>query len=181
MVDPILNKVAVKPLDSATEQGLASPAKTGESKFDKVRARLQDESAQQVEIPPEVKQVSLEQKKVLEADLSKRREKMDTTSAHELFAVHMKHSKEGVEHLTNRVNDLPKTPAFEPFRKRLASIDAQYQSAGRLVNSAQGTENAGDLMKIQLHIYQLTENLELMSKVVEQVTSGVKSLLQTQV
>jgi len=31
-----------------------------------------------------------------------------------------------------------------------------------------------------LQMYQLSENLELMSKVVEQVTSGVKSILQTQ-
>lgn len=181
MVDPILNKLPVKPLDSATEQGVASPSKTGESKFDKVRSRLQDEQAESVEMPPEVKQVSLEQKKVLEAELSKRVEEMGTSSAQELFAVHMRRAKEGVEHLTNRVNALPKTPAFEPFRKRLASIDAQYQSAGRLMNSVQGTENAGDLMKIQMHIYQLTENLELMSKVVEQVTSGVKSIFQTQV
>jgi hypothetical protein len=36
-------------------------------------------------------------------------------------------------------------------------------------------------MKVQMQMYQLTENLELMSKVVEQVTSGVKSILQTQV
>jgi hypothetical protein len=35
-------------------------------------------------------------------------------------------------------------------------------------------------MKIQMQMYQLGENLELMSKVVEQVTSGVKSILQTQ-
>jgi len=181
MVDPILSKVPVKPLDSATEQGAANPSKTGESKFDKVRARLLDEKAQQVEIPPEVKQVSLEQKKVLQADLSKRLDQTGPASVHELFTVNMTRAKEGVENLTKRVNALPKTPAFEPIRNRLASIDAQYQSAGQLVNSVQGTESPGDLMKVQMQMYQLTENLELMSKVVEQVTSGVKSILQTQV
>jgi hypothetical protein len=36
------------------------------------------------------------------------------------------------------------------------------------------------MMKVQMQMYQLTENLELMSKVVDQVTSGVKSILQTQ-
>lgn len=180
MVDPIVSKAAVKRLDSATEQSASSPSKTGESKFDKVRARVLDKQAEVV-IPPEVKQVSLQQQKVLEAHLSKRLERKGAISAPELFAMDMKRAKAGVGHLTDRVNALPKTPAFEPFRKRLASIDQQYQSAGNLVNSVGGTQNPGDLMKVQMQMYQLTENLELMSKVVEQVTSGVKSILQTQV
>ena len=180
MVDPIVGK-AVKSLDSATEQGAAGPAKTGESKFDKVRSRLLDEQAERTEIPPEVKQVSAEQQKALQADLSQRIEKMGTTSPADLFATHLTQAKQGMEHLTNRVNALPKTPAFEPFRQRLASIDAQYQQAGQLLSSLDGGQSPGDLMKIQVQMYQLTENLELMSKVVEQVTSGVKSLLQTSV
>ena len=180
MVDPIVSK-AVKSLDSATEQGVSTPDKTGESKFDKVRARLLDEQAERTEIPPEVKQVSPDQQKALQADLSQRVERMGTTSPTDLFTANMTRAKEGVEHLTNRVHALPKTPAFEPFRQRLASIDAQYQQAGQLVSSLDGKQSPGDLMKIQLQMYQLTENLELMSKVVEQVTSGMKSILQTQV
>ncbi len=180
MVDPVVGK-AVKSLDSATAEGAAGPAKTGESKFDKVRSRLLDEQAEHAEIPPEVKQVSADQQKALQADLSQRVEKMGTTSPADLFAVNLTQAKAGVQHLTNRVNALPKTPAFEPFRQRLASIDAQYQQAGQLVGSLDGKQSTGDLMKIQLQMYQLTENLELMSKVVEQVSSGVKSILQTQV
>lgn len=180
MVDPIISKASAKPLNSATEEGAASPLKTTESKFDKVRTRLQDEQAQQVQIPPEIKQVPPEQKKALQADLSRRIEKTKTMSPHEVFGVDMKRAKERVEHLTSRVNTLPRTSAFEPFRNRLASIDAQYKSAGQLVNSLKSTENPRDLMKVQMQMYQLTENLELMSKVVEQVTSGMKSILQTQ-
>jgi hypothetical protein len=32
-----------------------------------------------------------------------------------------------------------------------------------------------------MQMYQLTQNIELLSKVVEQVSSGVKTVLQTQV
>ena len=49
------------------------------------------------------------------------------------------------------------------------------------MNSVKSSESPGDLMKVQMQMYQLTENLEMMSKVVEQVSSGVKSVLQTQV
>jgi hypothetical protein len=180
MVDTVVGK-AVTSLDSATEQGAAGSAKTGESKFDKVRARLLDEQAERTEIPPEVKQVSADQQKVLQAELAQRVEKMGTTTPSELFATNITQAKEGVERLTSRVNALPKTAAFEPIRQRLASVDAQYRQAGDLLSSLDGTQSQGDLVKIQLQMYQLTENLELMSKVVEQVSSGVKSLLQTQV
>jgi hypothetical protein len=179
MVDPIISKVPAKPLDSVGGQGEGGLPKTGESKFDKVRARLQDEQADQVKLPPEVKQVSTQQKKVLEADLTKRLGQPGANSVQKTFAVDMKRAKLQVDQLTTRVNALPKTPAFEPLRQRLTSIDSQFQSAGKLVHSLKGTESPSELMKVQVQMYQLTENLELMSKVVEQATSGVKSLLQT--
>jgi hypothetical protein len=180
MVDPIVSKTTAKPITSATEDGGASPLKTSESKFDKVRTRLQDEQAQQLQIPPEVKQISPEQKKVLQADLSKRLEGTKGTSPHEVFGVDMKRAKDKVANLTTRVNSLPKTSAFDPIRSRLTSIDSQFKSTGQLLDSLKSTENPRDLMKIQMQMYQLTENLEMMSKVVEQVTSGTKSILQTQ-
>ena len=182
MADPILSKVGSKPLDSVTEQsgaGTGAP-KTGESKFDKVRAQMRAEDTQAPNLPPEVNDVSMQQKKVLQADLTKRIEQMGVTSPHQLFAVDMKRAKDGIQHLTTRVEALPKTPAFEPLRQRLTSIDAQFQAAGKLVNHAGSSGNPADMMKVQMQMYQLTENLELMSKVVDQVTSGVKSILQTQ-
>ena len=92
----------------------------------------------------------------------------------------MKRAQDGVQQLSNRVNGLPKTPAFEPFRQRLASIDEQYRATGQLVNSTASSDNPKDLLKIQVQLFQMTENLELMSKVVDQVTSGMKTILQTQ-
>jgi len=180
MVDSVVGK-AVKSLDSATEQATAGSAKSGESKFDKVRSRLLDEHAERTEIPPEAKQVPPEQQKVLQADLSQRIDKLRTTSPSELFGTHLTQAKQGIEDLGHRVHALPKTPAFEPFRQRLASIDSQYQQAGQLVSSLDGKQSPADLMQIQLQMYQLSENLEIMSKVVEQVTSGMKTIFQTQV
>jgi hypothetical protein len=177
MVDPTINSVRGKGISPAGEQD-QGPAKTQESKFDKVRSRLQDEQAAKVDVPPEAKQVSLQQKKVLETQLSKR---LETTKPNQVFGPDMKRAKEGVAQLTTRVNALPKTPAFEPFRDRLTSIDNQFQQTGKLVNSIKGTESPQELMGIQTKLYQMSENLELMSKAIEQLTSGVKSILQTQV
>lgn len=179
MIDPIVSKLPSSGLDSVAKQGEASPVKVGESKFDQVRAQLLDQQAKQVELPPEVKQVPFEQQNTLKTELARQLEKSNG-SPQELFSVRMKRTSQRISQLTTRVNSLPKTPGFEPLRQRLASIDHQYQSAGKLVSSMGQSANPADLMKAQMQMYQLTENLELMSKVVEQVTSGVKSVLQTQ-
>lgn len=179
MVDSIANAAASKVVDAAGGTDKASSPKTGESKFDRVRTELQDKTAQQVEMPPEVKQVSPQQQKVLQADLSSQLIKGATPN--QIFGVNMKRAKDGVQQLTQRVNALPKTPAFQPFRDRLTSIDSQFQAAGKLVSSIKGGETPQQLLKVQMSMYQLAENMELMSKVVEQVTSGMKTVLQTQV
>jgi len=181
MLDPFVSRAVPKSTDSVAKSTEQSPVKLGESKFDQVRSRLLDEQAAQVKLPAEVKQVPPGQESGgREANLKTQMETSGANSAHKVLSVNMKHAKERIEQLTTRVNTLPKTAAFEPFRERLASIDNQYHSAGKLMNSIQGSTNPGDLMKVQMQMYQLTENLELMSKVVEQVTSGVKSILQTQ-
>lgn len=178
MVDPVVSKAITTPASATTDQGAANPVKVGESKFDKVRASLQQSQATNVSLPPEVKQVSPEQKQILQADLNHR---LKTTSSPQIFSADMKNAGNSLQQLTLRVNALPKTSAFDPVRQRLASIDSQFQATGRLVNSVKGTESPAQLMKIQMQMYQLSENLELTSKVVDQVTSGVKSILQTQI
>lgn len=177
MVDPVVSKAITTPASAGTDQGAASPVKVGDSKFDKVRASLQQSQATNVNLP-EVKQVSPEQKQILQADLNNR---LKTTSSQQIFSADMKNASNSFQHLALRVNALPKTSAFDPLRQRLASIDSQFQTTGRLVNSVKGTESPAELMKIQMQMYQLSENLELTSKVVDQVTSGVKSILQTQI
>lgn len=180
MVDPIVSKVPAKSVNNLGDEGGAPGIKTGESKFDKVRARLQEEQAGSVQMPPEVKQVSPEQTKVLQAQLDHRVQRAKSTSAPELYGADLKQAKARLDTLTSRVNALPKTPALDPLRQRLTSVDNQFQSAGKLIDSLNGPQSPTDLMKVQLQMYQMTENLELMSKVVEQVSSGVKSILQTQ-
>jgi hypothetical protein len=181
MVDPIASKAVAKPLSSVAEQHGAETLKQGESKFDRVRSRLLDEQAARVQMPKEAGPASVEQQKALKAELTSRLEKGGNEAATRMFTSRVQEAQRNITHLNKRVDALPKTPAFDPLRQRLARVDDQFRTAGQMVNSLRGTESPGDLMKIQVQMYQLTENLEIMSKVVEQVTSGVKSILQTQI
>ena len=180
VIDPVVSKVSSNGLDPSVKPGSTSPAKLGDSKFDQVRSRLLNEQSSQVELPPEVKQISPEQQNALKTELTKHLETNGVGSAQQFLGVRMKQAAQGISQLTNRVNALPKTPAFDPLRQRLAGIDQQFQSTGKLVNSIGQSANPAELLKVQMQMYQMTENVELMSKAVEQVTSGVKSVLQTQ-
>ena len=177
MVDAISKTGASKVLDIAGGQDGSAAPKTGQSKFDKVRAGLQQK--EQVELPPEVKQVSLAQQNALRTEMSKNVAK--GADPKRVLATDLQNVKQKADLVTKRISALPKTPAFQPLRDRLLSIDTQFQNAGKLLNSIKGGESPQQLLKVQMGMYQLSENVELMSKAVEQVSSGMKNILQTQV
>jgi hypothetical protein len=59
-------------------------------------------------------------------------------------------------------------------------IEQQYQKSGDLIGRVKNMDPQS-LLKAQVQLYQLSENMELLSKVVEQMTSGVKTIMQTNV
>lgn len=179
MVDAISKAGAGKVLDVAGGQDGSAAPKTGQSKFDKVRASLEQKQAQQVEVPPEVKQVSVPQQNALKVQMSNHLAK--GSDPKRVLSTELQQVKHKADMLNKRVSALPKTPAFQPLRDRLLSIDTQFQNAGKLLSSIKGGESPQELLKVQMSMYQLSENVELMSKAVEQVSSGMKNILQTQV
>jgi hypothetical protein len=62
----------------------------------------------------------------------------------------------------------------------LTSIATQVQQTGQLINNMKDTDPQS-LLNVQMQMYQMSQNVEIMSKVVDQVNSGVKTVLQTQV
>jgi len=182
MADPIISKGAVRAITPKQDFGTAATEKGGPSKFDQIRSNLQDDRLNvPYNLPPQVTQVSGQQTRILESDLRKRMQAGRSRSPREVFKVDMKRTQVSMEGLTRQVNALPKTSAFDPIRQRLNTIEANFKATGELVNGLAGTNNPRDLLKVQVQIYQMTQNIELVSKVVEQVNSGIKSILQTQV
>ena len=179
-MNPVVNKTVAKTVEP--KQDLGSVQQKGQpSKFDKVRVQLQDQQAGSLQLPPEVTQVSMQQKKVLESQLRKRLAHAKPGDAPQMFKVDMQKARTGLNNLTQRVNALPKVPAFDALRNRLVKIESGFNETGKLVNGLGKADSPRDLLKVQMQMYQLTQNMELVSKVVEQVSGGIKSILQTQV
>ena len=93
----------------------------------------------------------------------------------------MQQSKVQLERLQARVDRLPKGSAAESVKKRLAFIEDKFQASEKVLQGLKGMDSPRDLLKLQMEMYMVTQNIEIVSKVVEQTTGGIKQVMQTQV
>jgi hypothetical protein len=82
--------------------------------------------------------------------------------------------------LKARAATIKPTSAAEALQNRLDLLNAQFRVLGNHLEQSAAKNDPVQLLKLQNDIYQLDEELELVSKVVDQATSGVRALLQTQ-
>ena len=183
MANPIIQKTAIKTVVPGQDMGVQPTQKTGASKFDQVREKLQTQQASQTEMDPDpiVTRVSAEQKRVLEADLRRKLQGTRPSDPKQIFRPEFENARVSLQDLNQRVSALPKTPAFEPVRNRLASVEAHFKSTDKLLSNLGNLDNPRELMKIQIQMYQLTQNMEILSKFVDFSSQTVKQLLQVNV
>ncbi|MBV9508143.1 MAG: hypothetical protein JO323_24390 [Acidobacteriia bacterium] len=181
MADPTIVRTGVNKVASATDTSQASQGvdKTGPSKFDQIRTQLAQKVSTDLKLPPPA-QISEQQKTQLESELRKRLTGTTAGNAGQFFGVQRKNTQLQIQNLSSAVSKLPSDSSFTPIRERLRSIETQFQNSGTLINNTQDM-NPQSLLKVQMQMYQLSENVELLSKVVDSVNSGVKTMLQMQV
>ncbi|MFQ3582490.1 MAG: hypothetical protein SNJ67_02900 [Chloracidobacterium sp.] len=63
---------------------------------------------------------------------------------------------------------------------RFSQVEHQWEKIEAMLNSDRELSQ-GELLGLQARMYQLTQNIEILSKVVDQVTGGIKTILQTNV
>jgi len=98
-----------------------------------------------------------------------------------MFSSKVNTSSEDIQRLRSKVEALPRNSAFEPLRQRFDNVEAMFKRTDTLVRGIDSSYSPAEMMKVQVQMYQFTENLELLVKAVEQTSSGVKTILQTQV
>jgi len=189
MPDPISSATVSQIAKTGTDASSASPvketAKEGPSKFDEVRQSQQAQQTQPAsatqQIPELKTQVTPEQRKTVEADLRKRLDSSGGASPQAIFKPDMKSARVQLDGLHRKAQAIPPGPAADTLRDRLNSLDTQFQDSGKILDGMSNASSPGDMLKFQMQMYQFSQNMELMSKTVEQVTSGAKQILQTQV
>jgi hypothetical protein len=87
----------------------------------------------------------------------------------------------GIAELNRKVAAAPNVSTFEPLRERLKSIEADFNASAKLMNGPGSFGDPNRLLEMQMEVYKLAQSVEIMSKTVSEATSGVKTILQTQV
>jgi hypothetical protein len=177
MADIRIAKTALK--SAVTGASAGSTPKAGPSAFDKIQSKIAEKVAADLKVPPLAKP-NPQQVAGIETDLRKRLEQTKATSPGEFFRPQIEQNQAALNKLTTSVNKLPQKSAFDPIRDRLTAIEQQFQRTGNLVGGGKDMDPAS-LLKAQVQIYQMGENIEVLSKVVDQLSSGAKTVMQTSV
>jgi hypothetical protein len=152
--------------------------KDGPSKFEQKRAQVENRQPENTTLSPEVTQVSAEQRRVLESILRKR---LEQGNAQDPLKVDLRTARTKLDGIAKKVNAAPKTPAFDAVRNRLTSVEAQFQGTEKLMNGLTGSESPREMLQIQMQMYRMSQNVEILIKAAEKIVDVPKELQHMQV
>jgi len=158
-----------------------SQAKTGPSKFDQVRAKLEPPAASSSPINQKAGLTSVPEGKQLAVELKRRLEQVRQRDLNEIFKADLQESKKKVDAIRKELAAQPPSQALEPVKARLLQIENQFLESGRLLRGLGKLDSPQDYLKMQVEMYRLTQNVELLAKVAGEAASGVNKVLSTQV
>ena len=181
MADTSVSKLISQTVADAKTTG-QSQAKVNPSKFDQVRAKLEQpvtttaQRTAQNSAP-----ISTREGKQFEVELKSRLEQVRQRDLNEIFKADLQESKKQVDAIRRDLAAQPPTTALEPVKDRLLQVENQFLESGRLLRGLGKLDSPQDYLKMQVEMYRLTQNVEMLSKIAGEAVSGVTKVLSTQV
>lgn len=171
-MDPVVNKLTTTLPDSSSPDTGGQPGKTGPSKFDKVKSQLKDSPGVEASSgsPP-----------VANGDLSVNRVQRSAPTASDHVHQSLAASQHHLARLKERVAATPGASSMQGLQNRLASVEHQYTRLDSAAKALPPNASPQQWMALQQQVYSMNENIGVLSKMVGQAASGVKTVLQTQV
>jgi hypothetical protein len=202
-MDPILTK-AVTPTVSDSFNGLAGtqPPKNDASQFDKIKAQLQSTTDQVssyapphpvlATAPTPPSSVASPQSSSAEAQPADSGTKTNTGTVGSKTISSLPPGAEKVQramaagryHL-DRIHTIvdakSSTCTLDKVKGKLTSIEAQYNHLDTTLQQISPNASPQDWLRLQQMANSMNENISVLSKLVDSASSGVKTILQTQI
>jgi len=173
-MEPISQKAA-----AAVKQGASDSKKSAPSAFDRLRSDLQQKLSESIQLPAKVTTIEAQQKLSLENNL---RKKLATgLNPAEIAKGSVDQLTGSVADLNRKIEALPRSASLEPLRSRLQSIEDDFNRSSKLLKNPGDLNDPKQLLAMQMEMYKVSQNVEILSRVVGDVASGVKTMVQTQV
>jgi hypothetical protein len=108
---------------------------------------------------------------------------MDRQARTKYFAERIEPSGQVLAELREKAYEIRPGVWQTRFRQHLSEVDASYQELDRFLREYEGGREFSDreLLAMQLRSHQIMQNVEILSKTVEQSVSGMKTIFQTNV
>jgi hypothetical protein len=161
MADPIA-KLGVKAI---TPQTVETPGVSTGKKF---TVSQPPSEAPEAKATPPVDKVQMQQ------DLRHRIEKTGTQNPSLLFG-------QDFAELGGKLKALDAKRVPPTVRAELEKVEARFQASQAKLDKIPEANNLRDLLKMQTELYEMSQSVEMLSKVIDTATSGVKQTLQMQV
>jgi type III secretion system YscI/HrpB-like protein len=177
MADTNVSKLVQQTAANTKATGL-SQAKVGPSKFDQVRVNLSSSSQR---LNQNSTRPAAQEGKPLEADLKRQLEQVRQRDLSEIFKADLQESKKKVDAIRKELTAQSPSEALGPVKERLLEIENQFLESGRLLSGLGKLDSPQDYLKMQVEMYRLTQNVEMLSRIAGEAASGVNKVLSTQV
>jgi hypothetical protein len=82
--------------------------------------------------------------------------------------------------LREAMNGVNSSPAGTDLRGKFSQVESEWYQLEGIMRSSKNLSQ-GELLGLQARLYQVSQHVEVMSKVVDQVTNGIKTILNTNV
>jgi hypothetical protein len=172
-----IGRIGIKQVLPSDQAASGQPGSTG--KFSEALDKTRDSPAAQQALPPEVQEVPAAAQDQIKSDLRKKLQTAKTPD--DVFGDQMGTARKQLDQVADRVQAAPKTPETQGLRDRLTSVEGQYNHSEQLLSQLDSLNSPRDLLKVQMEMYKMQQNLEILSRATEEMTSGAKQILQTQV
>jgi hypothetical protein len=177
-MDPVVNKLATTLPDSSSSDASSQPGKSGASKFDKVRSQLKSDPGNQAS-PAESASPTTAPGASNDPGASKLQH--GATAAPDRIRQSLAAGQHHLARLREGIESTPGASSMQSLQSRLISAEHQYTQLSSAVNSLPPNASPQQWLALQQQAYSMNENIGVLSKMVGQAASGVKSVLQTQV
>jgi hypothetical protein len=179
-MDLTVNKLTTALPDAQSSDAGCQTGKTGPSKFDKIQSQLVDPSGGDVATAKGTGQ-ALSSSVVSRVSSSADRPQSNAATVPDRVRQNLAASGHNLGQLKARVEANPDVSSMQSLQGRLSSIEHQYTRLDSAAKTMPPNASDQQWLALQQQVYAMNENIGVLSKMVGQVVSGVKSVLQTQV
>lgn len=105
---------------------------------------------------------------------------VDITRSSEILSDLFKTTTTKMSMMREAISGVGHTPKGADLRGRLSQVEREWNSLEAMWYSDKDL-TPGELLGLQARLYQVSQHVEVLSKVVDQVTGGIKTILNTNV